>query len=118
VFVAQIGPHPGGGKVLSLVGLDDRGEPSKLVERDRIGELLERQERLEEHIRHVQGILIQRDTATRELLQRVLLLVNHYGRAPWFGRVTSLFGREHAVVLERPGPDEGHEAQAPKVIRG
>lgn len=84
-----------------------------IAERDRIGEILENQQTiirgiqaLDERVTLLQGQFVKRDSAMQSLIQRTLLLVHHFGRAPWFGKWTDIFGRERDIVLERPGPEE------------
>ena len=83
-----------------------------IAERDRIGEILENQQQIlaglqaaHERLDHLQRIVITRDGGARELLQRVIMLVNHWGRAPFVGRFDTLLGSRE-VLLERPAPPE------------
>lgn len=78
----------------------------EVAERDRIGELLEGQARLEQQINALHSVIVRRDSTLQGMIQRTLLLVHHFGRAPWFGKYTDVFGRERDIFLERPGPDE------------
>lgn len=95
-----------------------------LAERDRIAEILENQgtiiagqRQLLEQLELLRGQFVKRDSVLQGLVQRTLLLVNHYGRSPLFGKWTDLFGRERDMILERPGPEENAQAaqQAGKV---
>jgi hypothetical protein len=86
-----------------------------IAERDRIGEILEHQQTIiaalqsaHDRIDHLQRIIIQRDGAAREMLQRAILLVNHWGRAPYVGTVEGLL-KDREIVLERPGQEPQQE---------
>lgn len=90
-----------------------------VAERDRIGEILENQQAIlagltaaHDRLDHLQRIVMTRDAGVRELLQRVVLLVNHHGMAPQVGTVDlGVFGQRE-IVLGPPAPEP--KAEPPK----
>lgn len=73
------------------------------AERDRIGELLEGQARIEARLKALEDVSTARHQHVGRELQRVMMFVNYFGRAPWVGTVTGWFTR--VVTLGRPdGP--------------
>jgi len=86
--------------------------PRELVERDRIGEILENQQAILEGLQaahkrldHLQSVVMARDGGVREMLQRVVLLVNHHGMAPLVGSLDLGMLGQREIVLGRPQPD-------------
>ena len=83
-----------------------------VAERDRIGEILENQQAILEGLQaahkrldHLQSVVMARDGGVREMLQRVVLLVNHHGMAPLVGSVDLGLLGQREIVLGRPQPD-------------
>jgi len=90
-----------------------------VAERDRIGEIIENQQtilagqqKLLEELNLLRGQFVKRDTVTQSMVQRTLLLVNHFGRAPWIGTWKDWLGRDREIVLEHPQPEENERAKA------
>jgi len=97
----------------------DAANERPAVERDRIGEILENQQtilagqqKLLEELNLLRGQFVKRDTVTQSMVQRTLLLVNHFGRAPWIGTWKDWLGRDREIVLEHPQPEENERAKA------
>ena len=83
-----------------------------IEERDRIGEILENQQAILEGLQaahkrldHLQSVVMSRDAGVREMLQRVVLLVNHHGMAPLVGSLDLGMLGQREIVLGRPQPD-------------
>lgn len=83
-----------------------------VAERDRIGEILENQQAILEGLQaahkrldHLQAVVMSRDAGVREMLQRVVLLVNHHGMAPLVGSLDLGLLGQREIVLGRPQPD-------------
>lgn len=114
VPIARVDGALGPQRQLAIIGneADEIEEQRPAAERDRIGEILENQQTIlaglqaaHEKIDHLQRMIVTRDGGARELMQRVLMLVNHWGRSPYVGTVDTLLGKRE-VVLERPLPPE------------
>lgn len=74
-------------------------------DRDRVGELLEGQARLEQQVAQLQAVVKAQGLTVTGFLQRLIMLTSHFGMAPWFGTVT-LGPLTFSVQLQRPGPVE------------
>jgi len=102
-LVAHVTVHQAGGKQLEIIQV--KPETPRVDDRDRIGEILEKLMKLEAQVVDLREQVRARDIAHLERVQRLMLLVHHFGQAPWVGHVELPFGGSLPVTVSRPGPE-------------
>lgn len=108
--LVEVVPHPMGGRTLQVVE-----EPTPVpVDRDRIGELLEGQARLESQLEALRTMVMARDVGVQQRLMRLLILVNHWGAAGWVGRLRLPFIGSLTLTLEREPVAVATKAERPR----
>jgi hypothetical protein len=87
-MVALESPHPAGGKTLAIPELEAEDELPKLVERDRIQELLDGQAELHKKFAEFESQQRLRDVNLSERFTRIIMLLGYACTAPWVGHIS------------------------------